>query len=75
MKPGAISITGRYRLKELTLERSQAVTPGRVMWCQGRKVMGYGDVADLANVLKIPKGANTVCVSAADFEDIKGWLG
>lgn len=76
MKPAAaISVTDRYRLKELILQQAGTVTPGRVMFCRDRKVLGYADVNDLANVFKIPKGANTVCVSVADFEDVKGWLG
>ena len=41
---------------------------------QGGVVLGYANVADLANVFKIPKGANTVCVSAADYSDIREWL-
>lgn len=76
MKPSAIiSVTDRYRIKELALQSAGAVTPGRVMWCRDRKVLGYGDVADLANVFKIPKGANTLCVSSADYPDIREWLG
>jgi hypothetical protein len=76
VKPSAtISVTDRYTLKELALQSAGAVTPGRVMWCRDRKVLGYGDVNDLANVFKIPKGANVLCVSMADYPDIREWLG
>jgi hypothetical protein len=76
MKPvAAISVTDRYILKELALQSAGAVTPGRVMWCRDRKVLGYGDVKDLGNVFKIPKGANTLCVSSADYADVREWLG
>ena len=76
MKPTAIiSVTDRYRLKELALQSTATVTPGRVMFCRDRKVLGYADVAELANVFKIPKGANTLCVSTADYPDIREWLG
>jgi hypothetical protein len=76
MKPAAtISVTDRYRLKELSLEKAGTVTPGRVMFCRDRKVLSYGDVADLGNVFKIPKGANMLCVSPADYADVREWLG
>lgn len=74
MKPTAtLSVTDRYKLKELQLERSGAVTPGRVMWCKGRKVLGYGDVTAI-NAMTIPKGATHLAVSAVDYDDVKGWL-
>jgi hypothetical protein len=76
MKPtGTLSVTDRYRLKELMLEHSAAVTPGRLLWCRGRKVLGYSNVDDLSNVFLIPKGANTIVLSFADFDDVKAWLG
>jgi hypothetical protein len=76
MKPlPAISVTDRYRLKDLTLIPAGTVPAGRVMWCRGRKVLGYADVATLANVFAIPKSADTVCVSLADHGDIVAWLG
>lgn len=36
-----LTVTQRYALKDLAWEKSQAVTPGRVMLCKGRKVVGY----------------------------------
>jgi hypothetical protein len=76
MRPAAsLSITDRYRLKELTLTKSMAVPAGRVMFCRGRKILNYADVAYLANIFKIPKGATEICVSAADYADIKDWIG
>lgn len=75
MKPAAaISVTDRYRLKELALQSLGTIPHGRVMFCRDRKVLGYGDVADLANVFKIPKGANIICVSTADYPDVVEWL-
>lgn len=41
-----LSVTDRCMLKALTLEQAQAVQPGRVMWCRGRKILGYGNVED-----------------------------
>lgn len=73
--PRPISVTDRYRLKELALQQVGTVPTGRVMWCRDRKVMGFADIAELANVFSIPKGANTICVSPADFADVKEWLG
>jgi hypothetical protein len=76
MRPAAsLSITDRYRLKELTLTKSMAVPAGRVMFSRGRKILNYADVAYLANIFKIPKGATEICVSAADYADIKEWIG
>jgi hypothetical protein len=73
--PRPISVTDRCRLKELELQQVSTVPAGRVMWCRDRKVMGFADIAGLANVFTIPKGANTICVSPADFADVKEWLG
>jgi hypothetical protein len=76
MKPAhALSITDRYRLKELTLTKSMAVPAGRVMFCRGRKILNYADVADLAHIFRIPKGTTEICVSGADYADIQEWIG
>jgi hypothetical protein len=76
MRPAVnLSITDRYKLKELTLTKSMAVTAGRVMYCRGRKILGYADVADLAQIFGIPRGTTEICVSSADFADIKEWIG
>jgi hypothetical protein len=71
-----ISITHRHKLKdEFTFEKSGAVPPGRVMFCRGRSVLGYGDVDDLSRIFEIPKGTNTVCLAAEDIADVREWLG
>lgn len=76
MKPAVtLGSTDRYILKELILEKSFAVTPGRVMFCRNRRILGYGDVGQLHRVMLFPKGTNTICLSAEDFEDVKGWIG
>lgn len=69
-----LSITDRYKLKELDWQRSQVVQPGKVMWCRGRKVLGYGKVEDLSRVTLIPSKADTVCLSAVDYADVMVWL-
>jgi hypothetical protein len=75
MKPAAVlSVTDRQRWRELELQRTGTVTPGRVMFCRGRKVLGYADVATLGNVFFIPKSADTLCVSLEDADEIKEWL-
>jgi hypothetical protein len=71
----ALSVTQRHRLLDLKWEKSQAVPPGRVMLCRGRKVLGYCGVLDLPRVHLIAAKADTVCLAAADFDDVKGWLG
>jgi hypothetical protein len=70
-----LSVTDRCRLKDLEWQQSQIVQPGKVMFCKGRKVMGYTKVTDLARLSAIPTGADVACVSAADFEDVRRWLG
>jgi hypothetical protein len=76
MKPArTLSITDRYRLKELEFEQSQVPTPGRVMFCRGRSILGYGDVVHLGEFLYVPKRTDTICLSAADYADVKVWIG
>lgn len=70
----ALSVTDRYRLKELTLQESAVLPAGKVMWCQGRKILGYGSIDNLARVSAIPSRADTACISAADFRRIKDWI-
>lgn len=72
--PKPLSVTDRQRFRELELQQAGTVPAGRVMFCRGRKVLDYADVADLVNVFNIPKGADTMCVSPADINDIKEWL-
>ncbi|HEX4114156.1 MAG TPA: hypothetical protein VH020_16605 [Stellaceae bacterium] len=69
-----LTVTQRYALKDLAWEKSQAVTPGRVMLCKGRKIVGYCDVADLAHGSAIAARCNTVCLSASDYDDVQAWL-
>jgi hypothetical protein len=52
-----------------------AVPAGRVMFCRGRKILNYADVAVLAKIFQIPKGTTEICVSGADYADIKEWIG
>ena len=76
MKPAAsLSVTDRYKLKEMTLTRSMAAPAGRVMFCKGRKIVSYADVVDLARIFNIPKGTTEICVSTIDYTDIKEWIG
>jgi hypothetical protein len=36
-------------------------------------VLGYGDVSRLGDFLYIPKNTDTLCVSAADYDDLREW--
>jgi hypothetical protein len=69
-----LSVTQRYRLRDLIFEKSAAVTPGRVMLCKGRKIVGFCNVADLANASAIAGRCNTLCLSVADYDDVREWL-
>lgn len=71
----SLSVTDRQRLKELTLERTATVPPGKVMWCRDRKVLSFSKVDDLANVVAVPRLANRLCVSPSDYLTIKEWIG
>lgn len=76
MKPAIpFAKADQTRFRSLQLHQSQVPVPGRVMFCRGRAVLGYGDVEKLGDFLYIPKYTDTVCVSAADWPDIKGWMG
>lgn len=70
-----LSVTDRSKLKALTLEQVQVLPPGKVWFCQGRKILLHGDLASLARVMLIPTKADTVAVSTADFDDVKAWIG
>lgn len=75
MKPAAaFTSADQMRLRGLKLERSEFPGPGRVMFCRGRQIVGYGDVSKLGDFLYIPKQADTLCLSATDFEDVRGWI-
>jgi hypothetical protein len=75
MKPPPFKLDGdRTVFKQLTLQHTNTVPAGRVMWCRGRQVLGYNDVSQLGNIFAIPKGADTLCVSPADYDEIMSWL-
>lgn len=63
----ALQPTTRYRLRAMTLEISGVVPDGKVMWCRGRKVLGYGAVGELNKPHRIPDSADTACFSAKDY--------
>ena len=63
----------QMRLRGIAIERSQVPPAGRVMFCRGRGILGHGDVAELGDFLAIPKDADTVCVAAADYDDVINW--
>lgn len=65
----------QVHLRSLKLERSQIPPAGRVMFCRGRKILGHGDVGKLGEFLYIPKGVDTLSLSAADYDDVKAWIG
>ena len=76
MKPATpFAKADQARMRDLKFEQSQIPAPGRVMFCRGRRVLGHGDLGKLGDFLYVPKQADTVCVSAADFDDVKEWLG
>jgi hypothetical protein len=70
----ALSNTDRWKLKELTLEQSSILPAGKIMYCRGRKILGYASFETIGNVFAIPQRADTLAVSSADYEQIKGWL-
>jgi hypothetical protein len=69
-----LTVTQRERLKALTLEQRQVVTPGRVMLCKGRRVVGYCDIDELGNTKTIEAQATLICLSPADYADVVRWL-
>lgn len=68
-------VPDQFRLRSLKLEQSMVPQPGRVMFCRGRKIIGYGDVGELGERGVIPDAADTICIAAADFEDVRSWRG
>jgi len=69
-----LTVTQRDRLRDLKWEKSQAVIAGRVMLCRGRHIVGYCNVDELANTKTIAAKADTVALSAADYDDVQEWL-
>lgn len=71
-----LSVTQRHLLKDMTLQQSMVVPAGRLMFCRGRKILGYGNLSDLESPKRLElMGVNVVCVSRADFNDVKAWIG
>jgi hypothetical protein len=62
-----LTVTDRYRLRELNPQSSAIVPAGRVMCCRGRKILGY---RDLAQVATLPRDTDTVCLSPADYRAV-----
>jgi hypothetical protein len=68
-----LTVTQRQRLGELALEQRKVVPAGRVMLEKRRRVVGCCNLDDLVNK-SITERADTLCLSAADFNDVKEWL-
>lgn len=64
-----ISVTDRYRLRELNPLPTLVVPAGRVMCCRGRKVLGYCDIDKLAG---IRRDTDTVCLAPTDYATVMG---
>lgn len=69
-----LTVTQRERLRSLTFEARAVVTPGRVMLCKGRRIVGYCDVDELANTKAIEAQTTVICLSPADYDDVQRWL-
>jgi hypothetical protein len=75
MKPAApFTKADQTRIRSLKLEKSFIPPPGRAMFCQGRKVLGHGDVSKLGDFLYIPKQTTEIRLSPADYDDVMGWI-
>lgn len=66
-------VPDQLRIRLLKLERSAMPQPGRVMFWRGRHIIGHGDVAKLGETRAIPKDADTISASDADYDDLKAW--
>jgi hypothetical protein len=76
MKPAVpFAKADQQLLRSLTFRESLVPPPGRVMFWHGHKLLGHGDVAKLGDFMAIPKHADIVSVSAADYPDVREWLG
>ncbi len=77
MKPAVpfAKAADQTRLRTMSIESSQVPPAGRVMFWSGRKLLGYGDVSRLGDFMAIPKNADTICISASDYPDVREWLG
>lgn len=70
-----LSNTDRWRFKDMKLEASQVLLPGKVMYCRGRKILGYDTIDKLGNVFAIPRDTDTLSVSKDDYPQVKEWIG
>lgn len=68
------TVSLRHRLLAAGIEilPAQVVQPGRVMWCRGRKTIGFCNLADLKGFVRFPSDADTACLSPIDYERISG---
>lgn len=69
------TVTERERLRRLAFERRQVVIAGRAMLYKRGRIVRYCDIDDLADTFTIAAQADQVCLSPADFDDVKRWLG
>ena len=70
-----LSVTDRARLKALKLEQSQVLPAGKVWFCQGRSIVTRSNLSLMSVAVVVPGRADTLCVAAADYEAVKGWIG
>lgn len=69
----ALSVTDRFALKALKLEQATVLHPGTVWWCRGKTIVRTGHLSRVT--FPLPKGGNTLCVSAIDYPAVKEWIG
>lgn len=69
----ALSTTNRYALKALKLEASQVLHEGMAWLCQGKAIVRTMPLSRVT--FPLPKGVNTLCVSASDLETVRTWIG
>lgn len=69
MKP--LTVTERYRLRDLKITQSTIVPKGKVIWWQGRKRLSI-DTFD--RIKFIPSGADGVQVSVEDHAELHAEL-
>lgn len=67
-----VSLRHRLAAAGIEITQAQVVQSGRVMWCHGRRVISYGDLANLASLSVYPRGADTACLSPQDYARISG---
>lgn len=65
-----VSLRIRLAAANIEIMPAMVVQDGRVMWCHGRRVICFGDLANLATLAVYPRGADTACLSPSDYERI-----